>query len=381
MKTPRFRIPRIRLCWVIAACVVLAIGVILCLYTAQREERDCIELQLEAALRMEEAEAWLKERILARGIEIEKEDLNRTALMGPEFTELTTTPGNEDAKRTALNPNFAAAMVRWYTEAGLKAGDTIAIGTSGSFPGFIIASTIAATVMELDVRLIASLGSSMHGATRLEYNVFDLLWDLREGGWADFNLLAVSGGGKDDLGVSAFEDFLYEGTEEIFASLVDRAAERFGAETIREETLTGSINRRQELYGDGIKLFVNIGGSAPNSGSSSYTLNFPQGLVLRSPEIPDVPDRGLNFEFAARGIPVLNLLNVKLLAQENGIVYDSVPMERAGQSGVYASVSYNPAVIILTIILTVGILIRGAVAGWIERRKLTRGCRPSSADR
>ena len=381
MKTARFREPKIRLCWVIAACVVLAIGVILCLYTAQREERDCIGLQLQAALRMEEAEAWLKQRILAKGIGIEKEDLNRTALMGPEFTELTTTPGNEDAKRTALNPNFAAAMVRWYTEAGLKAGDTIAIGTSGSFPGFIIASTIAATVMELDVRLIASLGSSMHGATRLEYNVFDLLWDLREGGWADFNLLAVSGGGKDDLGVSAFEDFLYEGTEEIFASLVDRAAERFGAETIREETLTGSINRRQELYGDGIRLFVNIGGSAPNSGSSSYTLNFPQGLVLQSPEIPDVPDRGLNFEFAARGIPVLNLLNVKLLAQENGIVYDSVPMERAGQSGVYASVSYNPAVIILTIILTVGILICEAVAGRIERRKLTRGCRPSSGDR
>ena len=312
---------------------------------------------------MEKAEAYLKVRILEKGGVIEPEDLNGTALMGPEFSEIVTTPGSEDAKRTTLNPNFAAAMVRWFNDAGVKEGDTIAIGTSGSFPGFLIASLCAATEMNLKTQVIASCGASMHGATRIEYPVFQYLRDLRDGGFAEFELIAVSGGGDDDKGTGLYASLGIEGTEEVFDQICLEACRWSGAEYIKYEDLAQSIQRRLELYSDDVKLFINIGGASANSGSSSYTLNFPQGLVMpdQAPRIPDVPNRGLNYEFAERGVPVLNLLNVKLLASENNIAYDSVPMQKAGESGVYAETEYNRATIIVTLSLVFCVLAAGVL--------------------
>ncbi len=370
-----FRKPKVGYPFLIAAAVVAIAGFALTMATAQINEREYKDLQLGAAQRMESAEAYLKQSILSKGCEIEKEDLNRTALMGPEFTELTTTPGNEDAKRTSLNPNFAAAMVRWFTDAGVEEGDTIAIGSSGSFPGFLIASLCAATEMNVKAQVIASCGASMHGATRVEYPIFEYLRDLREGGFCDFDLIAVSGGGDNDIGRSSFEGLLYFDTAPIFDRLCNEACAWSGAEYIQYDNLTDSINRRLELYSDDVKLFVNIGGASPNCGSSSYTLNFPQGLVMPedAPEIPEVENRGLNYEYAALGVPVLNLLNVKLLASQNDIAYDSVPMQQAGEGGVYAEKEYDRAIIVITLSLVFMVVLCGIL--------FTRVGQPSSAGR
>lgn len=370
----RFRKPKVSYPFLIVAAVIAIAGFVLCMATADIQEREYKDLQLRAAMRMQEAEAYLKERILEKGGVIEPEDLNKTALMGPEFSEIVTTPGSEDAKRTSLNPNFAAAMIRWFTESGVEEGDTIAIGSSGSFPGFLIASLCAATEMNVKASVIASCGASMHGATRIEYPVFEYLKDLREGGFADFDLIAVSGGGDDDHGTGLYAAMGFEGTEEIFDNLCLEACSWSGAEYIKYDSLTDSIRRRLELYPDDVKLFINIGGASANSGSSSYTLNFPQGLVMPqdAPRIPNVVNKGLNYEYAERGVPVLNLLNVKLLAQENDIAYDSVPMQKAGEGGVYAVKKYSRAIIIVTLLLEFATVACGVVLP-----RLTRGCRPS----
>lgn len=361
MKKPE----KIPLKYLVIALVVCLAGLTISLVTSKVEENRYAQLQLNAAIRMKDAEAYLKKTILELGIEIEPEDLNQTGLLGPEFTELTSTPGNVDAKRTSLNPNFAAAMIRYFKEAGLEEGDTIAIGTSGSFPGFLIASTTAATEMNLKVKIIASCGASMHGATRPDFCVFDFLKYLKEGGFADFDLLAVSPGGSNDQGGSVLEDIIYFGTKELALQL----CENTGVTVLNYDDMAENIQRRLELYGDDIGLFVNIGGASPNCGTSSYTLNFPQGLVLDPPTIPTTPYRGLNYEFAARGVPVLNLLNVRLLAQENGIAYDSVPMEEPGQGGAYTTVEYNPWVIIATICISIIIIVLGVIAVRSRRRK------------
>ena len=80
----RFRKPKIAYPFLIAAAVVAIAGFALCMATADIQEREYKDLQLRAAVRMEKAEAYLKERILAKGGVIEPEDLNRTALMAPE---------------------------------------------------------------------------------------------------------------------------------------------------------------------------------------------------------------------------------------------------------------------------------------------------------
>lgn len=359
--------------YVVAALAVLVIGLGACLLTNNIQRNEYEEMQLNAARNMKEAEIFLKQKILEKGIGIEPEDLNATGLLGPEFTELTTTPGSEDAKRTALNPNFAAAMIRYYHEAGLEEGDEIAIGTSGSFPGFIIATVVAAKEMGLKTKVIASVGASMHGATRPAFNVFDILLELQENGYADFDLLAVSGGGANDQGGGVLEGIFYEGSADLAQDLCRAAAERSGAEVINFDRLSDSINRRLELFGPDIRLFINVGGAAPNEGTSSYTLNFPQGLVLSFPTIPQVENRGLCYEYAERGVPVLNLLNVKLLASENGIAYDAVPMQEPGASMVYTTNNYSIPLILVTVFLCLAVLVFGVILKRREKKKQKSG--------
>lgn len=357
-----------------AALVVLVIGTILVYALAQKSELEYKDLQYDAALRMENAESFLKERISSLGIAFEDADLNLTGLIGPEFTELTSTPGDEKAKRSALNPLFASAMVRYFHEAGLGNGSVVAVGASGSFPGFVIAVLAAATEMELETRLIVSCGASMHGATRVEYNIFDIVGDLLDAGLVDCCVLAVSPGGANDNGGGVFEGVLYEGSAQLSLELCNEFAAKCGAEVICYEDLAQSISRRKELYGDDVELFVNIGGAAVNNGQSSYTQTFPQGLVLDAPKAPDSPTRGLNYEFSSQGIPVLNLLNVKLLCQENGIAFDPVPLPSISAYSGYdwpglVTISYSKPVAVATLVATFSILAAGVVVDARNRKE------------
>ncbi|MGN1163797.1 MAG: poly-gamma-glutamate system protein [Candidatus Ornithospirochaeta sp.] len=360
---------KIRKRYLFSALAILALGLFLTLFLAEKEANDYEEAQRNAAERMERAEAYIKKNILEKGIEIESTDLNKTGLIGPEFTELTSTPGEESAKRSTLNPEFAAAMVRYFHDAGLEEGDAVAIGSSGSFPGFLIAVLTAATEMKLEARVIASVGASMHGATRVEYNIFDILNDLKESGEAEYSLLGVSCGGQNDRGGSVMEGFIYEGTAELSLEICRKEAERTGAVLIYKNTLAESIQERLSLFGDDVKMFVNIGGASTNNGTSSYTLDFPPGMVMSVDKIPQGGERGLIFEYAAREIPVVNLLSVKKLCQENSIPFDPVPLPSSSSSAVYSSVTYNPVIIAATLLLALLVL----ALGTLDKKRKSKG--------
>ena len=311
---------------------------------------------------MAETEEYLKLKMEALGITAQPEDLNNTLLIGPEITELTTTNGSVEAKRTSLVPDMAAMMVLFYDRAGLKEGDTVAIGTSGSFPGLAIASIAAAQTMGLKTKVIASLGASMFGATRVEFNIFDILLSMREGGFADFELTAVSQGSEGDRGGGAWDGFLYEGTKEIFREICAETATGTEAVFIDEEDLCAGIIIRLDLLGD-VDIFVNVGGSVVCSGTTTRSLDVPAGLVVSFDGIPEDATRGLVFEYLAEGIPVVNLLNVRQLAADNGIPYDPVPMPQIGESGVSTQTEYSMVLIIAALVAVTAILVIG-------RRKL-----------
>ncbi len=356
---------KINLLFILIAIVILIVGIVATFLTQHIEEREYRDLQLEAAELMAEAESAIKAKMLEEGVEIDFEDVNETGLMGPEFTELTTTPGNPDAKRTSLNPNFAAAMIRYYKEAGLKKGDNIAVGSSGSFPGLLIATLTAAKVYGLNVKLICSLGSSMHGATRPEFNIFDYIQVLFDGGYSDAELLAVSPGGVNDQGGATLEGVIFFGTKELALEL----CKKVGVEVITIEDLAENIQYRLKLYGDDIKLFVNVGGASVNNGASSYTLDFPNGLTIEPPMIPSTPYRGLIYEYAARGVPVINMLNVRGLAEENGIAFDPKPLEKPGESGVYYEIRIKAWIPVLTFIIAISVLVGGFIYGKKKEKK------------
>ena len=77
-------------------------------------------------------------------------------------------------------------------------------------------------------------------------------------------------------------------------------------------------------------------------GTSPYTLSFPNGLVTEPPKIPQDTDRGLMFEYGARGVPVVHMLNVRGLAEENGLPFDPVPLTQPGETNVYYTAWHSP---------------------------------------
>ena len=104
---------KIKKVYLISSLLILILGFFLTVILANREAGEYEEAQRNAMERMERAEAYIKERIIEKGIEIEDIDLNRTGLIGPEFTELTSTPGEEGAKRRRYDCNRIKRIFSW----------------------------------------------------------------------------------------------------------------------------------------------------------------------------------------------------------------------------------------------------------------------------
>jgi poly-gamma-glutamate system protein len=84
---------------------------------------------------------------------------------------------------------------------------------------------------------------------------------------------------------------------------------------------------------------VNIGGASASFGDTPASLALPNGLVLSLPDVPRGLTRGLVYEFASRGVPVVHLLFIRGLARDNHLPFDPIPLPPVGQGGVYVASS------------------------------------------
>lgn len=268
--------------------------------------------------------AVIKTLRLERGLRVDPAlDPNLTGIIGDEFTPLTTSLGELDAKRTTTNPAFAGLMVTYFREAGLESGDLVAVGASGSFPALLLATLSAARVLELEPIVIYSVGSSMYGANLPGFTFVDMLDRLRETGHLPYRFAAVSPGGDEDRGAGVLFD-------EDGAALIAETR-RSGLPVIEADSLAANIQTRLRIYetarrGRPIRCFVNIGGASASFGDTEASLALPNGLVRRVGTIPDAPTRGVVFELAARGTPIVHLLHVRGLARDNNLPFDPVPL-------------------------------------------------------
>jgi poly-gamma-glutamate system protein len=289
----------------------------------------------------------IKEERLKRAIRLDLSlDPNQTGIIGEEYTELTTTLGNLEAKRTSSNPAFAALLVKYFKEANLKKGDAIAIGASGSFPGLILATLSAIKALELEPLLIYSIGSSEYGANIPEFTFVPMLDSLNKRNILPYHLLAISMGGYLDQAQGMF----YPDSREI----IEKMAQDSGTHFINIDSIEENIQYRMQLYKKAafdrpIKAFVNIGGATPNYGNTATSITYPNGLVINGPKIPDHPERGLIFEYQSLRIPIIHLLNIRDLAAKNGLPIDPIPLPEIGEGGVYRQTSYNKVIIFLVI--------------------------------
>jgi len=234
-------------------------------------------------------------------------------LIGPEISDITTTLGDRAAKRTSLHPAMAPLIVRLLRSAGVRSGDTVALGCSGSFPGLLIASLQA---MSIEPVIILSLGSSSFGASDPEFTIFDLNMMLVDNGFTSHLPAGVSLGGDMDVGT--------EFGREMKSILIEKIKDR-GISLIYEENLEANRAVRDSIYfggtSDRIKAFINSGGGYASMGTSSLSLLLKPGLVRRA-KMPDPDSRGVIHDMIEKDIPVIHLLHIKGLAQRYHIPWD-----------------------------------------------------------
>ncbi len=249
-------------------------------------------------------------------------DPNGTGLIGPEDSPLMTTLGQLEAKRSTTNPNMAGLIVRLLEEAGVRAGDTVAVGSSGSFPALLVASLSAVKAMNIQAVCILSLGASSYGATDTEFDLLDIYAVLQQSGICRQPPAAISLGGEKDIG----EDF----EPEVRDALIKKINRR-GIPFVYEPDLARNVARRIQIYrrsaGGGIAAFINSGGGYANLGTSALALRLKPG-VNRRLEMPPREVRGVLFELASDGIPVIHLLHIKGLTQRYGLPWDPIPLPR-----------------------------------------------------
>lgn len=295
------------------------------------------EEKLEAARLMQRGmEAIRHHRVRRVGpIDLEADPTN-SGLLGLSSSLTTTNTGSLEAKRTTLNPNWAAVVVELLYEAGVERGGTIAIGVSGSFPALNLAAFSAAEELDLDAIVITSVGASSWGA-----NVPSLTWLEMERVLSDAGILgtrsiAASLGGTRDRAI---------GMPKNGRKRLREAIERAGVPYIETETDLDSIERRMALYreraaGRRIQAYVNVGGSLASIGPKTVKRLYAPGLNLRLDPHAFAVDSVMK-RFLRDGVPVVNLSKIVPLAEMYGLALEPVSLPQPGEGLVFERKEYN----------------------------------------
>lgn len=263
-------------------------------------------------------------------------------LLGNDFTFTTTTLGSINAKEISTNPDFSALMIKLITEAGIKEGDKVGLIISGSFPSLAISTLAALQILKIDVLLSSSLGSSSFGANQEGATWLDMENWLIDKGGLNYHSIIVSKGAENDIGLGL--------TEEGNAILED-AAKRNSRTLYMPQSLSQAITDRVNLYkSNNISLLINIGGNQAAMGRCAHSVSIPNGLH-KNIQLCDDDLRGVIQEINSTGVPIINLLNIKDLA--NRYKMDIAPgIEYAKSTNLYIEINKSRLVLTISLIVS-----------------------------
>lgn len=296
--------------------------------------------KLEAAQLAQEGMEIIKEERLARGATIDPEvDPAGSGLVGLPMSSVTTVAGQVAAKQTSINPNFAAVVVEMLSRAGVKKGDVVAVGASGSFPALNICVYAALRTLELQPIIISSASASQFGA-----NDPDMLWidmerilNQRNPDKFPFRSVAASLGGVEDCGLGMSK----AGKEALLT-----AVERNALPLLQPKDFADSIQRRMVLYlqkagGRPIKAYINVGGGTISVGTAAGKRQFNPGLNLR--RLPGArKEDSVMTRFIDQEVPVIHLSNIAQLARQYGLPVQPKTTPPPGEGRVFYRDQYNP---------------------------------------
>lgn len=269
------------------------------------------EMKLAAARLAHRAFLEIREERLRRGHAFVRHlDPGRSGMIGEAMSLTTSLPADLRSKQTSVNPNFAAAVVDMLQRAGVKSGDRVAIGYTGSFPAFNTCVCAAVETMNLQPTIIHSTFSSQYGANHPDYLWLDMEGTLHRRGLISFRSNAATLGGYGDRAV---------GTTAAARSLLESAIARNGVQPLHVDRLAQSVDARMDFYrqackGSPIKAYINVGGGAASIRGSKGKEVFQAGVNdnLDGENLPDC----VASRFAAQGVPVIHLGDAIDLARQ-----------------------------------------------------------------
>ncbi len=316
----------------LSACLLFAVEKL-----PVQQKQAFYEQKVAAAALAAEAMRVVRDERLARELNIDPVvDPAGTGLIGTAYSPVTSNTGDLTSKRTANNPNFAAVLVEMLREAGVRKGDQVAVGVSGSFPGMNLAAYAAMQTLQAKPLIIVSASASEFGA-----NLPELLWLDMEKLLVDKNVFrfrapAASRGGIDDRGY---------GMPEQGQALLDAAIERHGLRKVDAESLADAIELRMQVYselaqGRPIRAYLNIGGGSASVGTYIGKKQLKPGVNFTAVRGAQAVDSVMQ-RFLLRGVPVIHVTQIVSLARRYGLPVDPKVTPKPGEGSVYVKTTYN----------------------------------------
>lgn len=337
--------------------LVSLLGLLSVEFLRTRERLPYYEEKVEAAQLAAQGFEVIRWARLQSGHVIDPElDPADSGLIGFAMTPVTTVTGVLPAKQTSVNPNFAAVIVEMLKEAGVKEGDVIAVGASGSFPALNICVLAAARTLNLQPIIISSVSASQFGANDPNYLWIDMERILNE--WNKdlfpYRSVAASYGGVNDKALGMSKDG---------RAALDAAIERNGLkdQLIKpKDQFEESIERRMEIYqkvaGERkIRAYINIGGGTVSVGSTLGKKDFHPGLNMRKELGKEYVDSVMS-RFIDQGAPIIHLTKIQSLAEKYNLPQQPLSVPAPGEGLMLYREEYNTWLATAVLIIVVACL-------------------------
>ena len=331
--------PSLRSIWTLIILAAICFG----LY--EWSERSHIEYKLPnytekvaAAKLMDRALRSLQNATMEAGVFPDEayDDPRLTAIIGQQFSLITTDFDVFESKLVGANPNFAAVAVDLLKQADVQRGDLVAVGYTGSQPGVNLAVLCACEALGVIPVTITSVGASWWGANHPDYTWPDMERYLNQQGILYSRPVAASLGGAGDKAV---------GLSKMGQDLIREAISRNGLELIHEDNLPADIARRIEAYhtaaaGKAYKAFVTAGQGEADLGHEANARLIGSGYQKKLP-VKNYPSRGVIHAFNSEDVPIINLSDVSAIGREYGLGGAQMPLPEVGQGDVYVTERYD----------------------------------------
>lgn len=357
---------------VMLATLVLALSGVAAVELVDGSNSDELpRLKAAAAELSQAAMQAIGEERRALGIAIDWEvDPTGSGLIGLASTEVTSVAGHLPAKQTSINPNFAAAIVDMFHRAGVKRGDVVAVGMSGSFPAMNLHLCAAMETLGVEPIIISSAAGSQWGANHPRFLWLDMEQALYDRGLISFRSVAASLGGLDDGAAGMTR----EGIE-----LLTEGIQRSGVPLLEVNGYYDSLEKRLALYQKAagerpIAAYVNVGGGTVSVGTNATKKLFRPGLNTKAPA--NMPVESIMGYFVKHDVPVIHLSHIETLALRYQLPIAPTVAPKVAGDTVQAPHSYDRRLAAVVLVLVVGVLYSPALAGRFQKWRAERRPQP-----